>query len=359
MAKIHNFSAGPSILPNEVFQEASQAVLDFNGTGLSLLEMSHRSKAFVAVMDEAQALVNEILNLGDDYEVMFLQGGASLGFLISAYNMQRENKKGAYISTGAWATKALKEGKWVSEAVEIATSKPENYNHIPKNYTVGSDVDFLHYTSNNTIFGTQYHALPETNVPLVCDMSSDIFCREIDAAKFDLIYAGAQKNMGPAGTTLYIVKKSVIGNSSANIPTMLNLKTHADKESMFNTPPVFAVYVSMLVLRWIKKTGLKQIGINNQAKADLLYNEVDRNPMFKGTAASEDRSLMNACFVLNEGIDEGLNQRFLDMCKDAGISGVKGHRDVGGFRASMYNALPIDSVRALVDVMKAFETKNA
>ncbi|MDC1222281.1 3-phosphoserine/phosphohydroxythreonine transaminase, partial [Salibacteraceae bacterium] len=329
MAKIHNFSAGPSILPKEVFQVASQAVLDFNGTGLSLLEMSHRSKDFVAVMDEAQALVKEILNLGDDYEVMFLQGGASLGFLISAYNMQGANKKGAYISTGAWASKAVKEGKWVSDAVEVATSKPENFNNIPKNYSVGSDVDYLHYTSNNTIFGTQYHAIPDVDVPLVCDMSSDIFCREIDASKFDLIYAGAQKNMGPAGTTLYIAKKSVIGNSSANIPTMLNLKTHADKESMFNTPPVFAVYVSMLVLRWIKKTGLKQIGINNQAKADLLYNEVDRNPMFKGTAAREDRSLMNACFVLNDGIDEGLNQAFLDMCKDAGISGVKGHRDVG------------------------------
>ena len=251
MAKIHNFSAGPSILPKEVFQEASQAVLDFNGTGLSLLEMSHRSKDFVAVMDEAQALVKEILNLGDDYEVLFLQGGASLGFLISAYNMQRDHKKGAYISTGSWASKAVKEGKWVGDAVEVATSKPENFNNIPKTYSVGNDVDYLHYTSNNTIFGTHYHAVPEVDVPLVCDMSSDIFCREIDASKFDLIYAGAQKNMGPAGTTLYIAKKSVIGNSSADIPTMLNLKTHAEKDSMFNTPPVFAVYVSMLVLRWI------------------------------------------------------------------------------------------------------------
>jgi phosphoserine aminotransferase len=359
MAKIHNFSAGPSILPQEVFQEASQAVLDFNGTGLSLLEMSHRSKEFVAVMDEARALVKEIYNLSDDYEVMFLQGGASLGFLISAYNLQGANKKGAYISTGAWASKALKEGKWVGEAVEVATSKPENYNHIPKNYVVGSDVDYLHYTSNNTIFGTQFHNVPEVNVPLVCDMSSDIFCRELDTSKFDLIYAGAQKNMGPAGATLYIAKKSLIGNSSANIPTMLNLKTHADKESMFNTPPVFAVYVSMLVLRWIKKTGLKQIGIMNKAKADLLYGEIDRNTMFKGTAAEEDRSIMNACFVLNDGLDESLTTSFLDMCKTANISGLKGHRDVGGFRASMYNALPLDSVQALVDVMKAFEIKYA
>lgn len=359
MAKTHNFSAGPSILPQEVFQEASQAVLDFNAAGLSLLEMSHRSKEFVAVMDEAQALVKEILNLGEDYEVMFLQGGASLGFLISAYNMQGANKKGAYISTGAWASKALKEGKWVGDAVEVASSKPENYNHIPKSYEVGADFDFLHYTSNNTIFGTQYHAVPQSNVPLVCDMSSDIFCREVDASKFDLIYAGAQKNMGPAGATLYIAKKSLLGNSSANIPTMLNLKTHADKESMFNTPPVFAVYVSMLVLRWIKKVGLKQIGATNQAKADLLYNEIDRNGMFKGTAVKEDRSLMNACFVLNDELDESLTQSFLDMCKEANISGLKGHRDVGGFRASMYNALPLESVQALVDVMKSFESKFA
>lgn len=359
MAKIHNFSAGPSILPQEVFKQASQAVINFNDTGLSILEMSHRSKEFVSVMDEARSLVKEILGLGDDYEVLFLQGGASLGFLISAYNMQRENKRAAYISTGSWASKAYKEGKWLGIAEEVASSKPENFNHIPKEYTVGNDFDYLHYTSNNTIFGTQYQSIPDVNVPLVCDMSSDIFCREVDATKFDLIYAGAQKNMGPAGTTLYIAKKSAIGASTADIPTMLNLKTHAEKDSMFNTPPVFAVYVSMLVLRWIKETGLKQIGDNNQAKADLLYGEVDRNTMFDGTAAKEDRSIMNACFVLNEGLDESLNQDFLSMCTEAGISGVKGHRSVGGFRASMYNALPIESVQALVDVMQEFENKHA
>ncbi len=355
MAKVHNFSAGPSILPQEVFQEASQAVLDFNGTGLSILEMSHRSKDFVAVMDEACQLVKDIYGLGDDYEVLFLQGGASLGFLMSGYNMMRDNKRPAYITTGTWAKKAFKEAKWLSGAVEVGSSADQNFNYIPKGYTVPSGSDYLHYTSNNTIFGTQFHGVPETDAPLVCDMSSDIFCRELDASKFDLIYAGAQKNMGPAGTTLYIVKKDAIGKSSLDIPTMLDLKIHAEKESMFNTPPVFAVYVSMLVLRWIKKTGLATIGANNQKKADTLYNEIDRNAMFKGTAAIEDRSLMNGCFLLNDGLDESLNQRFLDMCKEANISGIKGHRSVGGFRASMYNALPQQSIDALVEVMKTFE----
>lgn len=357
MSKVHNFSAGPSILPQAVFQEASQAVLDFNGTGLSLLEMSHRSKDFVAVMDEACQLVKDIYDLGDDYEVLFLQGGASLGFLTSAYNMMRGNKQPAYITTGAWAKKAFKEAKWLSGAVEVASSADQNFNYIPKGYTVPEDSDFLHYTSNNTIFGTQYHEVPKANVPLVCDMSSDIFCRELDAKQFDLIYAGAQKNMGPAGTTLYIVKKDAIGKSSLDIPTMLDLKTHAEKESMFNTPPVFAVYVSMLVLRWIKATGLSAIGANNQRKADALYNEIDRNGMFKGTAAKEDRSLMNGCFLLNDGLSDDLNQQFLDLCKEANISGIKGHRSVGGFRASMYNALPQESVNALVEVMKTFESK--
>ncbi|MEX2595698.1 MAG: 3-phosphoserine/phosphohydroxythreonine transaminase [Salibacteraceae bacterium] len=357
MSKVHNFSAGPSILPQEVFQEASQAVIDFNGLGLSLLEISHRSKDFVAVMDEARALVKEILDIGDDYEVLFLQGGASLGFLTSVYNMMGKHKKGAYVVTGSWAKKAAKEAKWLNALEEVASSADKNFNYIPKGYNVPADVDFFHYTSNNTIFGTQFHEIPKTDVPLVCDMSSDIFCREIDAKKFDLIYAGAQKNMGPAGTTLYVVKKSVLGNSSADIPTMLDLKTHADKDSMFNTPPVFPVYVSMLVLRWIKKTGLAQIGANNAAKAKAIYDEIDRNSMFKGTAAKDDRSIMNACFLLNDGVDESLNQKFLDMCKDANISGIKGHRSVGGFRASMYNALPLDSVLALVEVMKTFEQK--
>jgi len=357
MSKVHNFSAGPSILPQEVFQQASKAVLDFNGLGLSLLEISHRSKDFVAVMDEAQSLVKEIYNLRDDYEVMFLQGGASLGFLMSAYNMMGPNKKSAYLITGTWAKNAVKEGRALGEVVEVGSSADSNFNYIPKGYTVPSDCDYFHITSNNTIFGTQIHYFPKTEVPLVCDMSSDIFCRELDARQFDVIYAGAQKNMGPAGTTLYIVKKDKIGKSSLKVPTMLDFKTHADKESMFNTPPVFAIYVSMLVLRWIKANGLAKIGQTNTAKAAALYNEIDRNSMFKGTAAKEDRSIMNGCFLLNDGLDESLNQSFLDMCKEANISGLKGHRSVGGFRASMYNALPLESVETLVDVMKAFESK--
>ena len=357
MSKVHNFSAGPSILPQEVFQQASQAVLDFNGLGLSLLEISHRSKDFIAVMDEAQALVKEIYNLGDDYEVMFLQGGASLGFLMSAYNMMGANKKSAYLTTGTWAKKAVKEAKSLGEVVEVGSSADANFNYIPKGFAVPADSDYLHVTSNNTIFGTQIHDFPKTEVPLVCDMSSDIFCREIDAKQFDVIYAGAQKNMGPAGTTLYIVKNDKIGKSSMKIPTMLDFKTHAEKESMFNTPPVFAIYVSMLVLRWIKSNGLAKIGQTNAAKANALYTEIDRNAMFKGTAAKEDRSIMNGCFLLNEGLDEAIGQNFLDLCKEANINGLKGHRSVGGFRASMYNVLPLESVETLVDVMKTFESK--
>lgn len=357
MSKVHNFSAGPSILPHSVFEEASQAVLNFNNSGLSLLEMSHRSKDFVAVMDEARALVKEIYNLGDDYEVLFLQGGASLGFLISAYNMAGPNGKSAYLNTGTWAKNAVKEAKFLSEVNVVGSSEDKNFSYIPKSYQVPADTDYLHYTSNNTIFGTQFKSIPETDRPLVCDMSSDIFSKEIDATKFDLIYGGAQKNMGPAGATVYIVKKEVLGRSALKMPTMLNLKTHADKDSMFNTPPVFPVYVSMLVLRWIKSLGLKEIGRRNDEKAALVYGEIDRNSMFKGTAATEDRSNMNACFLLNDGLSEDLNATFLDMCKEANLSGLKGHRSVGGFRASMYNALPLESAQALVDVMKAFETK--
>lgn len=357
MAKVHNFSPGPSILPKEVFEEASQAVIEFKGSGMSLLEMSHRGKEFIAVMEEAQSLIREIYELGDKYEVLFLQGGASLGFLMCPYNMMRANKKAAYFNTGAWADKAIKEAKRLGEVVEVASSKSANYTFIPKDYNVPSDCDYLHYTSNNTIFGTQFHRIPSANIPLVCDMSSDIFSRRIEANHFDLIYAGAQKNMGPAGTTVYIVKKDALGKSSLSIPTMLDLKVHAESESMFNTPPVFAVYVSMLVLRWIKKLGLAQIEKQNEDKAMLLYNEIDRNGLFKGTAAEEDRSRMNITFVMNDGVDTALEEKFLGECKAAGISNLKGHRSVGGFRASTYNALPIESVQVLVDVMKNFETK--
>lgn len=357
MSKIHNFSAGPCILPQEVFTEASQAILDFNGTGLSLIEMSHRSKEFVAVMEEARTLVKEVLNVPNGYTVLFLQGGASLGFLMSAYNMMRENKRGGYIVTGAWAKKAAKEANFMGESVIVASSDDKNFSYIPKGFDIPDTIDYLHYTSNNTIFGTQFNDVPETNVPLICDMSSDIFSKKIDVSKYDLIYAGAQKNLGPAGATVYIVKDEILGKSSVKIPTMLDIKTHADKDSMFNTPPVFSVYASMLTLRWLKKNGgVEWIeNINNQ-KAALLYDEVDNNPLFKGTAAEEDRSKMNATFVLT---NEALADEFNKMWQDAGISGIKGHRDVGGYRASMYNALPLESVQTLVNVMQEFSAKHA
>lgn len=357
MSKIHNFSAGPCILPQEVFAEASKALLDFNGTGLSLIEMSHRSKEFVAVMEEARSLVKEVLNVPNGYTVLFLQGGASLGFLMSAYNMMRENKRGGYLVTGAWAKKALKEANFMGEAVIVASSEDKNNSYIPKGYDIPSGLDYLHYTSNNTIFGTQFNEIPETNLPLVCDMSSDIFSKKIDVSKYDIIYAGAQKNLGPAGATVYIVKDEILGKSSVKIPTMLDLKTHADKDSMFNTPPVFSVYASMLTLRWLKNNGgVEWIENVNNQKAALLYDEVDNNPLFKGTAAVEDRSKMNATFVLT---NESLAGEFDQMWQAAGISGIKGHRSVGGYRASMYNALPIESVQTLVNVMQEFSAKHA
>jgi phosphoserine aminotransferase len=357
MNKVHNYSAGPCILPEEVFQEASNSILNFNNKNLSLIEMSHRSPDFVQVMDEARDLVREILNVPSNYEVLFLQGGASLGFLMAAYNMMRENKNGGYIVTGAWAKKAAKEAAFMGKSTIVASSEDQNFNYIPKNYEIHENLDYLHFTSNNTIFGTQFKELPTTNAPLVCDMSSDIFSKEIDIEKYDLIYAGAQKNMGPAGTTLYIVKKDVLGASSVAIPTMLDLQTHAAKDSMFNTPPVFAVYTSMLTLRWLKKKGgIKHIEAANNAKAALLYNEIDRNSLFKGTANIEDRSNMNATFALN---NEALKGEFENALSASNISGLKGHRSVGGFRASMYNALPLESVQVLVEIMKEFENKFA
>lgn len=355
MAKIHNYSAGPCILPQEVFKEASQAVLDFNG--LSILEISHRSKDFVAVMEEARELVKEVLNVPSGYTVLFLQGGASTGFLMTAYNMMRDNKKAAYVNTGAWAGKAIKEVKYAGgEAVVVASSEDKNFNYIPKGYDIPADCDYLHLTSNNTIFGTQFKSFPNSNIPVVCDMSSDIFSKAVDVSKFDLIYAGAQKNLGPAGTTVYIVKEDVLGKSSVDIPTMLNLNTHYKKDSMFNTPPVFSVYVSMLNLRWLKANGgIDWIAKVNRDKADLLYNEIDRNPLFEGTAAKEDRSDMNVTFVLK---DEAHKEAFDQLWNDANISGIKGHRSVGGYRASMYNALPLESVQVLVDTMKELENKR-
>ncbi len=354
----HNFGAGPCILPQEVFKEASEAVVNFEGTGLSILEISHRSKEFVAVMEEAQNLVKKALNVPEGYSVAFLQGGASLGFLISAMNMMRDSKKAAYINTGAWSKKAIKECENAGGApIEIASSGDKNFNYIPKNVEVPGDCDYLHITSNNTIFGTQYKEFPKSSIPVVCDMSSDIFSRKINVADFDIIYAGAQKNLGPAGATLFIVKDEILGKSSVNIPTYLNIKTHVDKDSMFNTPPVFSVYVSMLNLRHlIANGGVEAIEKVNQEKADLLYNEIDSNPLFEGTTAKEDRSNMNVTFVMT---DETHKEEFDKMWNDAGIVGLKGHRSVGGYRASMYNALGLESVQVLVDVMREFSNKYA
>lgn len=352
--KKHNYSAGPSILPQEVLRKAAAAVLDFNNSGLSLIEISHRSKDFVAVMEEARALVLELLGLeGKGYQALFLHGGASLEFLMTPYNLMTKAGKAAYLDTGTWASGAIREAKAFGETVVVASSKDGNYTYIPKGYAVPSDADYFHCTSNNTIFGTQMFEFPDLEMPMVCDMSSDIFSRSIDFSKFGLIYAGAQKNMGPAGVTLVVVKESILGKTGRTIPNMLNLQQHIEKESMYNTPPVFATYTSLLTLQWLKDLGgIAGIEKLNNAKAELLYNEIDRNPLFKGTAVTEDRSKMNATFVLN---DQTHAEVFDKMWKAAGISGLTGHRSVGGYRASMYNALPLESVQVLVDVMREFE----
>ncbi|MFD2562590.1 3-phosphoserine/phosphohydroxythreonine transaminase [Aquimarina rubra] len=352
--KKHNFSAGPCILPQEVFKEASQAVLNFNDSGLSILEISHRSKDFVDVMEEARSLALELLGLeGKGYKVLFLQGGASTQFLMAAYNLLQS--KAGYINTGSWSDKAIKEAKIFGEVIEVASSKDANYNYIPKGYDVPEGLDYLHCTSNNTIFGTQIKDFPTTSAPLVCDMSSDIFSRQLDFSKFSLIYAGAQKNMGPAGTTLVVIKEDILGKIERQIPSMLDYQVHISKSSMFNTPPVFAVYTSMLTLRWLKKLGgIAAIEEQNDKKAKLIYSEIELNPLFKGFAAKEDRSMMNATFSL---VDEDLKETFDAMWKEAGISGVNGHRSVGGYRASMYNAMTMESVAALVDVMSDLERK--
>ncbi|MBQ4801894.1 3-phosphoserine/phosphohydroxythreonine transaminase [Aquimarina sp. MMG015] len=352
--KKHNFSAGPCILPQEVFKEASQAVLDFNNSGLSILEISHRSKDFVDVMEEARSLALELLGLeGKGYKVLFLQGGASTQFLMAAYNLLQT--KAGYINTGSWSDKAIKEAKIFGEVIEVASSKDANYNYIPKGYKVPEGLDYLHCTSNNTIFGTQIKDFPTTDAPLVCDMSSDIFSRQLDFSKFSLIYAGAQKNMGPAGTTLVVIKEDILGKIERQIPSMLDYSVHISKSSMFNTPPVFPVYTSMLTLRWLKKLGgIAAIEEENEKKAKLIYSEIELNPLFKGFAEKEDRSTMNATFSL---VDEDLKETFDAMWKEAGINGVNGHRSVGGYRASMYNAMNIESVAALVDVMSDLERK--
>lgn len=351
--KKHNFSAGPCILPQSVLKKASDAVLNFNNLGLSLIEISHRSKDFVEVMETARSLALEHLGLQNKgYQALFLQGGASMQFLMTPYNLLE--KKAAYLNTGTWSNNAIKEAKILGEVIEVASSKGENFNFIPKDYQVPNDVDYFHCTSNNTIYGTQMHNFPTVEVPMVCDMSSDIFSRQLDFSKFDLIYAGAQKNMGPAGATLVVVKEEILGKVARSIPSMLNYQIQISKESMFNTPPVFSVYVSMLTLQWLKEMGgINEIEKQNNQKAELLYAEIDRNPLFKGYVANkEDRSKMNATFTLH---NSDLKENFDSLLKEAGISGLNGHRSVGGYRASMYNALPLESVKVLVEVMKKLE----
>lgn len=350
--KKHNFSAGPCILPQEVLQKASEAVVNFNGLDLSLIEISHRSADFVAVMENAQNLVLELLDLKDKgYSALFLQGGASLEFLMVPYNLLPENGKAGYINTGTWSSKAIKEAKLLGDIVELASSKDANFNYIPKGFDIPEELSYVHCTSNNTIFGTQMKEFPKTDSLLVCDMSSDIFSRKLDFSQFDLIYAGAQKNMGPAGTTLVVVKDDILGKTGRTIPSMLDYQVHISKESMFNTPAVFPVYVSMLTLQWLKDLGgVEAIEKINDEKAALLYHEIDNNPLFKGVAKVEDRSNMNVTFVLT---DESKKETFDRLWKEAGISGINGHRSVGGYRASIYNAMPVESVQALVDVMRA------
>jgi phosphoserine aminotransferase len=353
--KKHNFSAGPCVLPQEVLLKASEAIMDFNGSGLSLIEVSHRGKDFVEVMEKARALALELLDLeGKGYKALFLQGGASLEFLMVAYNLL-ETKAG-YLNTGTWSNKAIKEARLFGEIIEVGSSKDENFKYIPKGYSVPKGLDYLHLTSNNTIFGTQLKKFPKVECPLVCDMSSDIFSRQLDFAQFDMIYAGAQKNMGPAGTTLVIVKEDILGKVSRKIPAMLDYQVHISKDSMFNTPSVFAVYTSMLTMEWLKNLGgVSAIEEINDKKAQLLYSEIDLNPVFNGFAKKEDRSNMNATFNLS---DDRLKETFDTMWKEAGINGLNGHRSVGGYRASMYNALSLESVGTLVDIMSEMERKG-
>lgn len=357
--KVHNFSAGPAILPASVMAEAAEAVRDFNDSGLSILEVSHRSKGFIAVLDEAVALVHELLGIGEEYAVLFLTGGASSQFYMTAMNLLNKHETAGYVNTGTWSTKAIKEAKHFGQVNELASSKETNFSYIPKGYDIPADLKYLHLTSNNTIFGTQFQEFPETDAPLVADMSSDIFSRPLPMERFGLIYAGAQKNMGPAGVTLVVVRKDILGTVERDIPTMLNYQTHIDKNSSFNTPPVFPIYVSMLTMRWVKaQGGLQAMVPRNEAKAKLIYDEIDRNPLFKGVVTDPaDRSLMNATFNLKEEY-AGLQAEFLAAAAAANCDGIKGHRSAGGFRASIYNSMPIESVQVLVDVMQAFSKQH-
>ena len=355
--KVHNFSAGPGILPAEVLKQAAEACINFDNLNLSLLEISHRSKNYEKVMDDSRALVKELLGLNDNYKVLFLGGGASLQFAMVPYNLLRTEGTAGYINTGVWASKAIKEAKMIGNTQVIASSEDKKFNYIPKEYDIPSNLDYLHITSNNTIYGTQMKSFPKTSVPLVCDMSSDIFSRQVNGNDFALIYAGAQKNMGPAGATMVAVDERVLGKTGRKMLSMLDYQVHIKGDSMYNTPPVFPIYVSMLTMKWLKDNGgVSWIEKINQEKADKLYNEIDRNSMFVGTTAVEDRSNMNVTFIMHK---PELEPEFDKMWKEADLSGLRGHRDVGGYRASLYNALPLESVKALVEVMQAFENKFA
>ncbi len=351
--KKHNFNAGPSILPREVIEKAAAAVLDFDGLGLSILEISHRSKEFDAVMDDAVALFRELMNIPENYKVIFVGGGASTQFFHIPYNLL-ETKAG-YINTGVWSKKAIKEAKNFGEVAVLASSEDRNFTYIPKNVEIPTDLDYLHITTNNTIYGTEYHADIDCPVNLIADMSSDILSRPVDVTKYAMIYGGAQKNLGPAGATFAIIREDIVGKVSRALPAMVDYRSHMNNNSMYNTPPVFPVYVIRETLKWIKSIGgVEEIYRRNKEKADLLYAEIDRNPMFRGTAEKEDRSLMNICFVMNPEY-EALAPEFMEFAKARGMVGIKGHRLVGGFRASCYNALPKESVEALVATMQEFE----
>ena len=356
MKTAHNFNAGPCVLPRQAVEASIEALKDFKGTGLSVIEVSHRSKEWEAIMDECTSLWKEVLNIPDGYSVLFLGGGASTQFLYVAMNLLE--KKAAYLETGSWAKKAIKEAKGFGEVEVVASSKDNNYSYIPKGYTIPTDVDYFHITTNNTIYGTEIHQDIDSPVNLVADMSSDIMSRPVDISKYALIYGGAQKNVGPAGVTFVIVKDEILGKVSRYLPAMIDYRTHIDGKSMYNTPPVFPIYVMNQTIKWIKEMGgLEAMYNHNKEKAALLYNEIDRNKIFKGTAAKEDRSLMNVCFVMEEQYKDK-EEAFMAFAKERGMVGIKGHRSVGGFRASIYNACPVESIKALVECMQEFEKLN-
>jgi len=353
----HNFGAGPCILPQDVFKQASEAIINFNDTGLSILEISHRSKEFEAVVAETESLIRDLLSVPQNYSILFLQGGARQQFAMAPMNLLRENGKTAYLDTGSWASQAIKEAKNFGPVEVVASGKESNYSIIPKDYSIPNDAEYFHYTSNNTIFGTELFEVPNSPIPIVCDMSSDILSRKIDVSKFGLIYAGAQKNIGPAGLTIVIINNDLLGKTGKTIPSIFDYQSHINAKSMFNTPPVFSIYVAMLNLRWLRlKGGIEEIELENIAKARNLYDEIDRNSLFKGPAALEDRSRMNVTFVMENA---RLESDFLALAEQRDLVALKGHRSVGGFRASLYNALPLSSVHLLVDTMQEFEEKNS